>query len=441
MPTMATARTRSGAGVLMLASLLAVAPLTTSAPAAAADARATGIRAVAAVPVQPAPPRRISLGDTEVQFTWPAVAGATGYRIRLATGGRMLIDQGWSSTNVFIDGLTPETAYDFSIAAVNSSGTGSYSSPVRFTTPFDFVERQFGADRYATAARVSMRAYQSQGSASAFVADGTAFPDALSAAAAAGRAGAPVLLTPPTVLRDSPRRELTRLGADRSYIAGGPGAISGDVQRQIAAITTAGVTRLAGPDRYATAAAVSTLWPSAATVYLASGRDFPDALAGAAAAGAKDSPVLLARGATLPDETAGALARLRPARIVVLGGAAVISDDVAAQAAAATGVTTSVQRLAGADRYTTAVAISKATFPTAGVPAVYVASGLSFPDALAGAAAAGHRGGPVLLTRQGGLTAAVLDEIRRLKPKRVILLGGPAVISDNAIAQLLPLAP
>lgn len=444
MPVKATVRARSGAGVLVLASLLAIAPLTAAAPAApavAADVRGTGIRSVASVPTQPAPPRRISLGDTEVQFTWPVVAGATGYRIRLATGGRVLLDQAWSGTNIFIDGLTPESAYEFSIAAVNSSGTGAYSTPVRFTTPFDFVERQFGADRYATAARVSLRAYQAQGSASAFIADGTAFPDALSAAAAAGRAGAPVLLTPPTVLRDSPRKELTRLGADRAYISGGPGAISSDVQRQIATITTAGVTRLAGADRYATAAAVSALWPSAATVYLASGRDFPDALAGAAAAGAKDSPVLLARGSTLPDETASALARLRPSRIVVLGGSAVVSDDVAAQAAAATGVATSVQRLAGIDRYSTAVAVSKATFPTAGVPAVYIASGVSFPDALAGAAAAGHRGGPVLLARQGGLSTAVLDEIRRLKPKRVILLGGPAVISDNAIAQLLPLAP
>ncbi|MEV7633097.1 cell wall-binding repeat-containing protein [Microbacterium sp. NPDC089318] len=440
MPVKTPVHVRVGAGILVMAALLVTVPLGAAEPAAAAD-RSSGIRALASVPERPAQPRRIALGDTEVQFTWPAVVGATGYRIRITTSGQLLRDQAWSATNVFIDGLTPETTYDFSIAAVNSAGTGAYSTPVRFTTPFDFVERQFGVDRFATAARVSLRAYQAQGAASAFITDGTTFPDALSAAAAAGRAGAPVLLTRPTSLREPSRQELLRLGADRAFIAGGPGAVSGDVQRQVAAIASDGVIRLAGSDRFATAAAVSTLWGSASTVYLASGLDFPDALAGAAAAGSKDSPVLLTRGDSLPVETANALARLRPAKIVVLGGTGVITDAVVAEGATATGVATSVERLGGINRYMTAVAVSKATFPSPGVPAVYIASGLSFPDALAGAAAAGHRGGPVLLTGQSALSTAVLDEIRRLKPKRVILLGGPAVISDNAIAQLLPLAP
>ncbi|WP_313479386.1 cell wall-binding repeat-containing protein [Microbacterium sp.] len=440
MPVKTSGRDRTGAGIVILAALLATLPLPGAAPAAA-ETPVTGIRTPTAAPDRPAPPRRIALGDTEVQFTWPAIAGASGYRIRLTSGGQVLREQDWSATNVFIDGLTPETTYDFSVAAVNSSGTGAYSAPVRFTTPFDFVERQFGLDRFATAARVSSRAYQAQGAASAFITDGTTFPDALSAAAAAGRAGAPVLLTRPTSLREPTRQELTRLGADRAFIAGGDGAVNGDVQRRIAEITTGGVIRLAGPDRYATAAAASTLWGSAATVYLASGLDFPDALAGAAAAGSKDSPVLLTRGDSLPDETARALARLRPAKIVVLGGTGVISDAVVESAVAATGVSTATQRLGGINRYMTAIAVSKATFPTAGVPAVYIASGLSFPDALAGAAAAGHRGGPVLLTGQSALPTAVLDEIRRLKPQRVILLGGPAVISDTAIAQLLPLGP
>jgi len=440
MPVKTSVRARVGAGVLILASLIAVVPLGAAAPAVAAD-RSAGIRPLAAVPPQPTQPRRIALGDTEVQFTWPAVTGATGYRIRIKAGGRLLREQAWSATNIFIDGLTPETGYEFSLAAVNSAGTGAYSTPVRFTTPYDFVERQFGLDRFATAARVSLRAYQAQGAASAFITDGTTFPDALAAAAAAGRAGAPVLLTRPISLPAPTRQELVRLGAARAFIAGGTGAVSGDVQRGVAGITRDGVIRLAGSDRFATAAAVSTLWGSAATVYLASGLDFPDALAGAAAAGSKDSPVLLTRADALPDETASALARLRPARIIVLGGTGVISDAVAARAAAATGAATTVQRLGGSNRYTTAIAVSKATFPAPGVSVVYIASGLSFPDALAGAAAAGHRSGPVLLTPQNALPTAVLDEIRRLKPKRAILLGGPAVISDTAIAQLLPLAP
>jgi len=421
---------------LMALSLVAVLATGLSTPsAAAAGERPQSIRHLVSAPAQPAPPTRIHLGDAEVQFTWPAVAGATGYRVRLTAYGTVRLDRAWSGTNVLIDGLDPEATYEFSVAAVNAAGIGPYSAPSAFTTPFDLVERQFGSDRFATAARVSFRAHPFRGIDTTFLADGLNFPDALSAAAAAGRLGAPVLLTRSTTVPAATQSELTGLAPARVLVAGGPGAVSDDVMSRV------GATRLAGPDRFGTAAAVSTLWTSAATVYLANGMDFPDALAGAAAAGAKDAPVLLTRADALPESTASALVRLKPTRIVVLGGAAVVSEAVAAEAAAATGVATAVQRLEGPTRYDTAVAVSKASFPTAGVPVVYIANGMSYADALAGAAAGGERGGPVLLTPQSALPAAVFDEVVRLKPKRIVLLGGPSVVGDGVLARLLTLAP
>lgn len=425
---------------LILFPLLLALTMGVTTPAMAVD-RAPATRPLATVPQRPSAPVRIALGDAEVQFTWRAVPGATGYRIRLTAYGKVVREQAWAAANIFIDGLDPETTYEFSVAAVNASGTGAYTAPVRFTTPFDFVERQFGADRYATAARVSFRAHPFHGIGAAYVTAGSDFPDALSAAAAAARAGAPVLLTRPTGLPDPTRKELGALRPSQTVVVGGPGAVSETVERQIGSIVGGAPRRLSGVDRFATAADVSALWPSAPVVYLADGMNFPDALAGAAAAGSTGAPVLLTRRATLPEATASALARLRPSKIVVLGGTGVVSDETAALAAAATGVATTVQRLSGADRYATAVAVSQATFPRAGVPVVYVASGQAFPDALAGAAAAGRRGGPVLLTPQAALPTTVLAELRRLQPKRVVVLGGPSVVSDTVIAQLLPLAP
>lgn len=419
---------------LMALSLIAMLTPGLSTPAVAAESPQSIARPTAAL-AQPAPPTRIHLGDAEAQFTWPAVTGATGYRVRLAAYGTVRLERAWSATNVLIDGLDPESTYEFSVAAVDATGVGPYSAPVAFTTPFDFVERQFGQDRYATAARVAFRAHPFHGIDAAFVADGMNFPDALSAAAAAGRLAAPVLLTRPTALPAATQNELTGLAPARVLVTGGPGAVSDDVMRRV------GATRLAGPDRFGTAAAVSTLWASAPTVYLANGMDFPDALAGAAAAGAADAPVLLTRAETLPEATASALARLKPARIIALGGAAVVSDAVVADAVAATGVATTVQRLAGATRYDTAVAVSKAAFRGPGVPVVYIASGMSYADALAGAAAGGERGGPVLLTPQSMLPTAVFDEVVRLKPKRIVLLGGPSVVGDGVLARLLTLAP
>ena len=95
----------------------------------------------------------------------------------------------------------------------------------------------------------------------------------------------------------------------------------------------------------------------------------------------------------------------------------------------------SVSRQGGANRYDTAVAVSKATFPAAGVPVVYLANGLDFPDALAGAAAAGALNGPVLLTPANALSAVVKSELARLKPQRIVVLGGTGVVSANVESQ------
>ncbi|MEV8267589.1 cell wall-binding repeat-containing protein, partial [Microbacterium sp. NPDC076911] len=131
-----------------------------------------------------------------------------------------------------------------------------------------------------------------------------------------------------------------------------------------------GVTRIAGRDRYATSAAISVdqFAPGVATVYLASGESFPDALSAAAAAGAAGVPVLLSRSTALPAEIISELARLRPEKIVVLGGENTISDSVlhAAEAYATDGVT----RIAGRDRYATSAAISVDQFAP-GVATVY----------------------------------------------------------------------
>ncbi len=86
------------------------------------------------------------------------------------------------------------------------------------------------------------------------------------------------------------------------------------------------------------------------------------------------------------------------------------------------------------DRYGTAAAVSKATF-SPGVPVAYIASGLNFPDALAGAAAGGYLGGPVLLVN-GHIPAVTAAELTRLQPGRIVVLGGSAAVSDAVLSAL-----
>jgi len=198
--------------------------------------------------------------------------------------------------------------------------------------------------------------------------------------------------------------------------------------------------RLAGSTRFATAAAISanTFEPGVPVAYVAYAFNFPDALAGAAAAGMIKGPVLLASATgSLDPATVKELTRLKPGRIVVLGGPSVISDAVAAQLAAyATSGT--VTRLAGATRFATAAAISADTFAP-NVDVAYVAYAFNFPDALAGAAAAGagtHKGPVLLASSTGPLDPATAAELTRLKPARIVVLGGPSVIGDDVADEL-----
>lgn len=88
----------------------------------------------------------------------------------------------------------------------------------------------------------------------------------------------------------------------------------------------------------------------------------------------------------------------------------------------------------GSDRYGTSSAISAATYPT-GVPVVFLASGENFPDALTGAPVAAAAGGPLLLTPSSSLPAAIRDELARLSPHRLVVLGGVGVIDHNVVNQ------
>ena len=198
------------------------------------------------------------------------------------------------------------------------------------------------------------------------------------------------------------------------------------------------VDRLSGADRYATAAAISaaSFSPGVPIAYVATGANFPDALAAGAAAVRRGGPVLLVTSSNVPGATARELARLDPAQIVVVGGSSIVSQGVIDQlrAYATTGT---VRRLAGATRYATAAAISRDAFPQ-NVPVAYVATGMNFPDALAGVAAAGSGGGPVLLTKPNELPAETAAELGRLRPDRIVVLGGTSVISGtvaNALAR------
>ncbi len=189
------------------------------------------------------------------------------------------------------------------------------------------VTRHAGADRYETAATLAGEAFP-DGTDVALVATGTGFADAIAAGPLAASKDAAILLTRPSQLPQATQGALDGLGVREVILLGGPAAISDAVEAELA--RSFAVTRYAGADRYETAATLATAaFPDGAdVVLLATGQDFPDALAASPLAEAEQAPILLTGPDGVPDATSDALDALAPTTVRLIGGVGAISDDI-----------------------------------------------------------------------------------------------------------------
>lgn len=290
-----------------------------------------------------------------------------------------------------------------------------------------------GADRYETAVRISSTAFDG-GAATVVIASGESFPDGLAAGPLAALHDAPVLLTTKDALPALTGDELDRLDPERVFVVGGSAAIADSVLGEIEGISAVRPSRVAGPTRYDTATAVSSLFPSPApVVFVANGVDFPDALAGGAAAALAQAPLLLTPPDALPAAAGDELERLAAPETLVLGGSSAVSDEVVAQIdARAAGV----RRLAGFDRYGTAAIIAEDRARPA--TQAIIATGASFPDALAAAPLARHLGAPILLTA-GCQPPGTTEWLRARDWADVTVVGGTGAVPEFGLS--LPCTP
>lgn len=328
-------------------------------------------------------------------------------------------------------------------------GFGMVDAPgVLAHEPGQTLVRIAGQDRHETAAKASRRAFPEPSLVDVvLLATSDNYPDALTGGPLAAREHAPVLLTPGDAVHPATRTELARLDPDRVLLLGGPTALSPAVADQLSAAGHT-VERIAGEDRYATAATVALgspggswrAWNASDVVYLATGENFPDALPGGAAAAAFDAPLLLTARFELPGPTEAALRALRPSRVVVLGGEAAVAGTVVDQI---TGLGIRVDRAAGENRYATAIA-ALCPIPQlcqADTRLAVVTTGEGFADALGGAATAAALRAPlVLVPGTGELPPIVAEAMGVVRPEQMVLLGGQVAVSRAMARQVGQLA-
>lgn len=300
-------------------------------------------------------------------------------------------------------------------------------TPPPVTTPTKAtVVRVAGLRAVDTAIKLSQAGWTSADTV--VIATTVNYPDALAGAPLAKKYQAPMLLNPPGALDSEVLKELSRLNAKKVYILGGTAAISEPVFK---ALTDANrnPVRIAGTTAAETAAQIARNLGANQTVILASTLNFPDAMAASAPAAALGIPILLTGRDALPEATLKVLADFQVTKTIMVGGEALISakfDDALNGPLANYGPL----RLKGITKYDTALEI--VNYFKQDAQKVYIATGVNFPDGLAGGALAAKTGSPLILIDSSVITPEVLSWLKSIKEKnpQILVLGGTGAISE-----------
>lgn len=354
--------------------------------------------------LMPSVPVTFATGETEV--TVPIVIATDSLR----EADEELVIGATEPSGLLVDGDATITIVDDDERSVQSlAGAGRVETGV--LASFDTWDDAGGVGRTAGAA---------------VVASARSFPDALVGTPLAVDRNAPMLLTEPGELHPMVGTELQRIlePGMTVYVLGGTAAVDAAVEDAIDALGFDAV-RLFGLNRYETAVAVADELGEVSNVLVATGQNFPDALAAGAAAASVNGAVLLTADETMPAVTSDALAARPAATTWAVGG----------QAARALPTATP---LVGANRYATATTAAEALVP--GATFVGMASGQNFPDALSGGVHTAVRGGSLVLTHPDTLPQATRDHLVATEPWNVQVYGGLGAVGQavrDAIQTLL----
>ena len=185
------------------------------------------------------------------------------------------------------------------------------------------ITRIGGNNRYDTARKVAEMVGTNNG---IIMATGLDFPDALSIAPIAGVKTIPILLSPKDSMDLGVSQFIKSKNIPISYIVGSTGVISSSIASNLP-----NSKRLSGANRYETNLSINKNFEKDLnfdTIYLATGSDFPDAVAGSALAAKNNAPIFLTGKYSLSSEIINFLKSKNVKHVVALGGPSVVSDKI-----------------------------------------------------------------------------------------------------------------
>ena len=217
------------------------------------------------------------------------------------------------------------------------------------------VTRISGKDRYETAIKIGdeVRALTGNKTGSMLV-DGTNFPDVITMSTLASQNRVPILLTEPSKLNNKTKDTISTWGVNDITIGGSYNSVSKEVENDL---DVTKVNRLGGADRYATAELIATevrKYGSKDNMILVDGTNFPDGITINSLASNFNAPIMLTTPATLSKVTVDKVSEWSIKNVLIGGGYNSVSKSVEDSLDVI-----KKERVAGEDRYETAVKISQ----------------------------------------------------------------------------------
>lgn len=271
------------------------------------------------------------------------------------------------------------------------------ASPLAYPT-----ERLAGQDRIGTALKIAQKGWDS--AQTVILCEQSDYPDSIAATPFAVSLNAPILLTSGASLDTQVVSELQRLKPQKIILLGGAACLQPQIEKDLAKLSLSW-ERIGGFDRYETSTLLATRLTSDSLI-LVNGDNFPDALSAATYAGIKQIPIVLTS-THLPDSVIQYYQAVHPKHLIVIGGEAVVPPSELAKHNFMIET-----RLGGQDRYETNAKVISYVKDTYSSNDLFLASGITFPDAVAGTVLASKDKSPLMLTEKDDIPPAVYTLMR-----------------------------
>lgn len=272
------------------------------------------------------------------------------------------------------------------------------ASPLAYST-----ERISGQDRIDTALRISQKGWDS--AQTVILCEYSDFADSIASTPFAVSLNAPILLTQGNSIDPRVIKELQRLKPEKVILLGGTICLQPSIEKKLDQLSLSW-ERIGGADRYETSILLAKRL-STDSLILANGDDFADALSAATFAGIKQIPIVLTS-TKLPESVLQYIKDNTPQHIIVIGGEAVLPSQELTNNNLAIET-----RLGGLDRFETNAKVTAYMNNTYQSNDVFLASGITFPDAIAGTVLASKYKAPLLLTERNDIPPSVYALLRK----------------------------